>query len=98
MCQLPADKRFWGRFAGKVRLLAVITPYRTGGLDAALGIVSHQQVKASVVVDIQSIMAVVGRIQTRGKWHLIDRTGGMVRPEFIPSEMEEDEEEEIDSE
>jgi hypothetical protein len=43
-------------------------------------------------------MAVVGRIQTRGKWHLIDCTGGMVRPEFIPSEMEEDEEEEIDSE
>jgi hypothetical protein len=77
--------------AGKVRLLAVLTPYRTGGRDAALDIVPHYQSPAPIVADIQSIMAVVGRIKAGGKWYLIDRTGGMMRPEFIPRDETEEE-------
>ncbi|KAJ7829935.1 hypothetical protein B0H14DRAFT_3716279, partial [Mycena olivaceomarginata] len=91
VCQLPPDRNFWGNLAGKVRLLAVLTPYRTGGRDAALNIVPHYQSTAPIVADIQSIMAVVGRIQSGGKWYIIDRTGGMMRPEFIPSDETEDE-------
>lgn len=73
----------------------MITPYRTGGKDAALDIVSHRQAMAPVVLDLQTVMAVVGRLQSRGKWFLIDRTGGMVRPEFVPSDVVE---EDVDSE
>jgi len=86
VCKLPSDRKFWGKFSGKVRLLAVITPYRTGGQDAALDIVRHFQATTPIVADIQSIMAVVGRVETRGKWYLVDRSGAMMRPEFIPSD------------
>ncbi|KAJ6545558.1 hypothetical protein B0H19DRAFT_897021, partial [Mycena capillaripes] len=34
VCKLPPTRRFLGKLAGKVRLLALITPYRTGGKDA----------------------------------------------------------------
>jgi hypothetical protein len=40
-------------------------PYRTGGKDAALDIIPHYQSIAPIVADIQSIMAVVGLIQTQ---------------------------------
>ncbi|KAJ7721397.1 hypothetical protein B0H16DRAFT_1335362, partial [Mycena metata] len=93
VCKLPGDRKFWRHFAGQVRLLADITPYRTGSRDAALEIVAHHQPTAPVIVDIQSVTAVVGRLQTRGTWHLLDRTGGMVRPEFVPSDELEVEEE-----
>jgi hypothetical protein len=87
-----------GKLAGEVRLLAVITPYRTGGQDAALQIVSHQHAMATVVLDLQSVMAVVGRVYSQGKWFPIDRTGGMVRPEFVvPSGVEEEVETDLDS-
>lgn len=96
MCKIPdSNKKLWGKLTGDIQLLAVITPYRTGGKDAALDIVFHSQALTPIVTDIQSITSVVGRIQTRGKRYIIDRTGGMIRPEFIPAEdPEEDEEEE----
>ncbi|KAJ7763978.1 hypothetical protein DFH07DRAFT_867316 [Mycena maculata] len=84
VCKIPPDQ---------VRLLAVITPYKTGGKDAALGIVFHSQPLIQIVADIQSIMAVVGRIQSQGKWYIVDRTGGMVRPEFIPGDEGDEEDE-----
>ncbi|KAJ7508160.1 hypothetical protein B0H11DRAFT_1704741, partial [Mycena galericulata] len=88
VCKLPPNnrhnRRVWGRLAGATRLLAVIIPYQTGGKDAAVDIVSHTKPTAPIVADIQSVMAVVGRLQVQGRWYLIDRTGGMVRPEFVP--------------
>ncbi|KAF7372603.1 hypothetical protein MVEN_00123200 [Mycena venus] len=90
VCKLPPNRKLWGQLAGKLRLLAIITPYRTGGQDAALKIVSHQHAAATVALDLQSVMAVVGRVHSQRKWFLIDRTGGMVRPEFVPSGVEEE--------
>lgn len=94
VCKIPNNNHnLWGKLTGSLRLLAVITPYRTGGKDAALEIVQQFQPMAPIVADIQSVMAVVGRVQTRDRWYLIDRTGGMVRPEFIPGDEEEEEDE-----
>ncbi|KAJ6451862.1 hypothetical protein C8R47DRAFT_998294, partial [Mycena vitilis] len=93
VCKLPSNRKFWGKLTGHVRLLAVITPYSTGGKDAAVDIVSHRKALAPLVLDLQSVVAVVGRLETRGKWYLVDRTGGMVRPEFVPFEKEGDDEE-----
>jgi hypothetical protein len=45
----------------------------------------------TIITDLQGISAVVGRLETQGKWVIIDRTGGLIKPEFIPAaEMEED--------
>ncbi|KAJ7642387.1 hypothetical protein DFH06DRAFT_1097627 [Mycena polygramma] len=90
VCELPGSKRLWGKLAGKTRLLAVITPYRTGGRDASNDIFPHSQFLTPIVADVQSVVAVVGRLATRGKGYLLDRSGGMVRPEFIPTELYED--------
>ncbi|KAJ7939019.1 hypothetical protein B0H13DRAFT_1587284 [Mycena leptocephala] len=71
--------------AGQCRLLAVLTPCSTSGQDATKGIVSYNRTAATIVTDIQTVSAVVGRIKTRGKWTIVDRTGGLIKPEFVTS-------------
>ncbi|KAJ6516973.1 hypothetical protein DFH09DRAFT_940656, partial [Mycena vulgaris] len=86
--QLPTGK-LWGAFSGQTRLLAVLTPCSTTGRDATQEIVSYIQTNTQLVTDLQSVSAVVGRIQTRGKWVIVDRTGGLIKLEFVPAaEME----------
>ncbi|KAJ7779129.1 hypothetical protein B0H16DRAFT_1300412 [Mycena metata] len=84
VCEVPNGK-MWGEFSGETRLLAVITPCSTNGQDATARIVSHSRMVATIVTDIQTVVAVVGRIPTRGKWGIIDRGPGSVKPEFVPS-------------
>ncbi|KAJ6574382.1 hypothetical protein B0H19DRAFT_845001, partial [Mycena capillaripes] len=73
VCQLPKG-RVWGAFSGQCRLLAVLTPCSTLGQDATKGIVSYNRTTATFVTDIQTVSAVVGRIKSRGKWTIVDRT------------------------
>ncbi|KAJ7022514.1 hypothetical protein C8F04DRAFT_1194424 [Mycena alexandri] len=53
-------------------------------------ITNHSGFTSLLVTDLQSVVAVVGRIQTRGKWALVDRTGGLIRPQFIEADAEEE--------
>ncbi|KAJ7744382.1 hypothetical protein B0H16DRAFT_1857874, partial [Mycena metata] len=70
--------------SGQTRLLAVISPCQsTHGKDAALELMTHRGMGPAVVVDLQCVVAVVGRLQTRGSWNLVDRTGGLIWPEFF---------------
>ena len=46
---------------------------------------SLMQTDAMIVTDIQTVSVVVGRIRTRGKWTIVDRSGGLIKPEFVPS-------------
>jgi hypothetical protein len=39
-----------------------------------------------LVTDLQSVAGVIGRIQTQGHWAIVDRTGGFIRPEFVPDD------------
>jgi hypothetical protein len=88
-CSLPDSKEL-GSLAGKQRLLAVISPCkRTAGKDAALKIVTYSGLADPIVTDLQAIVAVVGRVETRGRWYLVDRTGGLIRPEFLQDDEEE---------
>ncbi|KAJ7456342.1 hypothetical protein B0H11DRAFT_2244021 [Mycena galericulata] len=84
VCQLPNGK-LWGGFSDQIRLLAVITPCSTEGKDATQEIVSFTRMATAIVTDVQIVSAVVGRIKTRGKWMIIDQSGGLVKPEFVPS-------------
>ena len=94
VCNVPEGK-IWGGFSGQTRLLAVITPCSTAGRDATKEILSHNRMTATIVTDIGTVSAVVGRIKTRGRWTIVDRTGGLVKPEFVPSaELQEKETEE----
>lgn len=87
--------RIWGAFSGQCRLLAVLTPCSTLGQDATKGIVSYNRTTATFVTDIQTVSAVVGRIKSRGKWTIVDRTGGLIKPEFVPS-VDDVEQENVD--
>ncbi|KAF8171399.1 hypothetical protein K438DRAFT_1613118, partial [Mycena galopus ATCC 62051] len=82
--KLPNNKVF-GAFSEQTRLLAVLTPCSTAGKDAAHEIVSHTQTNHRIIADLQSVSAVIGRMATRGKWVIIDRTGGLIKPEFAPA-------------
>ncbi|KAJ7028857.1 hypothetical protein C8F04DRAFT_883391, partial [Mycena alexandri] len=89
VCDLPRTAVF-DSLAGKRHLLAVITPCKnTKGKDASLEITNHNGFTSLLVTDLQSVVAVVGRIQTRGRWALVDRTGGLIRPQFIEADAEE---------
>jgi hypothetical protein len=82
VCQLPQDD-MWGTMARTTRILALITPCVTGGKDASVEITKYQTTTTSIITDIQTISCVVGRVLTRGKWGIIDRSGGLVKTEFI---------------
>ena len=84
VCELPTNKIF-GAFSGQTRLLGVLIPCSTAGKDATKEILSYTQTNSIVVADLQSVSAVIGRMQTRGKWVIIDRTAGLIKPEFVPS-------------
>ena len=81
---MPADHLFKG-FSGQLRLLTVITPCATGAQDATQQIVSYMQMNQQLVVDLNAISAIVGQFRTADKWVIIDRTGGLVKPEFVPA-------------
>jgi len=90
VCNLPVDT-FWGSFSGTTRLLAMLTPCKTLGKDAANEKTSYTHMTKPIIIDLRTIVAVVGRVETRGRWAIIDRTGGLVKPTFL-----EDEEDEMD--
>jgi len=84
VCDLPASKKL-GSISNKRRLLAVITPCQnTAGKDAALQLTTYRGMGTPVVSDLQAVVAVVGRMESRGTWTIIDRTGGLIRLEFVP--------------
>lgn len=81
VCKLPKDS-IWGYMSGKTRLLSVITPCSTEGKDATQELTSYTRMTTPIVTDLQTIIAVVGRIETRGEWMIIDRSAGLLHPEF----------------
>ena len=87
-CPIP-DNKFWGRdLRGTTVLLAVITPCVTMGKDATKQTTTYQHTTTQVVTDLRAINALVGRVQTRNRWGIIDRREESSRTEFIPSHME----------
>ena len=83
-CDIP-DKRFWGMLRGKKVLLAILKPCSTNGKDATQEVVTYTETTTEIVTDLRAVACVVGRIQTRDRWSIIDRSGDLVRTEFIES-------------
>ena len=82
MCDLGGEK-VWDDFHHTTQLLAVITPWRTNGEDAAVKTVKFKHTLALIVTDLRNIRGVVGRVESRGQWGIIDRnTAGLIHPMF----------------
>ncbi|KAJ7721256.1 hypothetical protein DFH07DRAFT_760513 [Mycena maculata] len=80
-----------GSLSTKKCLMAVITPCRnTQGKDAFLEMTTYRGMGSVIVVDLQCVVAVIGRVETRGSWKIVDRTGGLIHPEFAQSEGVDD--------
>ena len=78
---LPKDK-FFKTLSGKLLVLALITPWDTEGKSGAEDNVYMTSRKASVVTDVRSLRAVVGLVETRKRWGIIDRAPETVQVQF----------------
>jgi len=87
-CRLP-DEEFFGDLHGREQLLVLIEPCKTEGKDASLDCVEYRTTKTSFVTDIRNVKRLIGRVLTRGKWGIIDRTPGTAQTSFVEEEDED---------
>lgn len=73
-------------------MLALVKPCQTHGLDGRITMTSYCTFLASNVVDLRSIKAVVGRVESRGKWYIIDRSEN-IAPTAFHEQMDSDSDE-----
>ncbi|KAH9481215.1 hypothetical protein JR316_0005736 [Psilocybe cubensis] len=93
---VPGDD-FWGLWKRSLRLLAVVTPYRTNGKNAAttLTVFRESDKRATIALDLQSITNAIGRIYREQKgWAIVDRSDEYSRTIFVhggdPEEPDDD--------
>ena len=89
VCEL-GPQRVWKDLKELTLVLALIKPAKTNGEDASVVTTSFSQFSADVITDIQSIKAVIGRVETRGWWGIIDRSTTTARTTFAADEVDED--------
>ncbi|KAF8592922.1 hypothetical protein BDV93DRAFT_567159 [Ceratobasidium sp. AG-I] len=65
------------------RILADLTPCACTEGDATVNLVSYQRFQPRRILDIQAVENVVGRVSSRGRWYIIDRSVDGARTEFI---------------
>jgi hypothetical protein len=98
-CQLPDDTAF-GAFRGKLRLFAHITPCKTDGKDASKELTFYDMETASIITDLTTVRAVVGRVETTGgpsgrkQWGIIDRSTALVRTSFEEEALSDNDDDE----
>jgi hypothetical protein len=81
VCKLPTDA-FLEELSGMTWLLASVTPCNTGGRDAIQELTSYSSQAASVITDVRSIRAVIGRVHSRTEWTIIDRSSAISHAAF----------------
>lgn len=82
---IPSNDDFWGNMQGRRLLIAVIAPCRgVRNQDATQSVVAYAKNDPSVVaLDLAAVQNVVGRVFTRGKWGIIDRSSSQARTVFV---------------
>jgi hypothetical protein len=88
MCAL-GDERVWGSFRNTTQLLAVITPFKTKGEDAAMRLTHYKDTATSIVTDIRNIKRLAGRVESRGEWGIVDRSNDLAHGTFVVDEQAE---------
>ena len=64
-------------------LLALVTPCNTGGRDAIQELTTYSSQAASVITDVRSIHAVIGRVHSRTAWMIIDCSSAISHAAFV---------------
>ena len=71
---LPNNPGVFGQHAGTTHLLAIVQPCNTGThKDARKEMVAYKDYTRPVAIDLFHITAIVGRVKSRGDWHILDR-------------------------
>ncbi|KAG9310596.1 hypothetical protein JVU11DRAFT_9159 [Chiua virens] len=73
----------WKKLRHSVLLLAVITPAKTNGEDAALTTTQFSNFGVSIVTDLRNVKASIGTVETRKCWGIIDRAVGTAKTAFV---------------
>ncbi|KAG1729425.1 hypothetical protein EDD22DRAFT_788859 [Suillus occidentalis] len=81
VCPLSNNTQWLG-LAGKTLLLALIKPCQTGGRDATKEETRYSRNLASIITDLRNVKGVVGRVESRGEWTIIDRRNSFAKPAF----------------
>lgn len=88
-----SSNRALGRFSATKRLFALIAPIDVPpDSDATKEIVSYKKMRPTIALDLVAIEAVVGQFTANGRQIIIDRSEGLVKPEIVPSAVDEDDE------
>ena len=82
----------FGPLSGSLRLLALVKPCQTMGLVGTQEPTHYRAMLSPFVTDISNIKAIIGRVQTHGKWGIVDRTPGIAAAVF--GHLDEDSESE----
>lgn len=69
---LPTDQSFKA-LSGETLVLTLITPWETGGKNAARENTFMESKKADIVTDVRSLKATVGLVRVGKQWGIIDR-------------------------
>lgn len=91
-CEFPPASPQFRKLNPKLLLLGLVEPCNTDGQDATARVVFYNTTRAPRIINLLSISAVVGRVQTRGKWGIVDRSKGVARTDFV-GELDEVEDE-----
>ncbi|KAH7917964.1 hypothetical protein BV22DRAFT_1187293 [Leucogyrophana mollusca] len=83
--QLPTDP-FFNNLSGQLQILALVTPWNTEGADATKEPAFRRSKYAPIITDLRNVKAVVGLVETRGRWGIIDRGTGVAATVFIEDE------------
>ena len=88
VCKLPIDA-FFEELSGATCLLALVTPCNTAGQDAIQEHTTYSNQAASIITDVRSIKAVIGRVHSRGNWTIIDRSSAVAHAAFVVDDIED---------
>ena len=92
VCELPTDP-FLEELSGTTWLLALVTPCNTQGRHAILEHTTYSTQAASIIMDVRSIRAVVGRVQSRTEWAIIDRSPASSHAAFAVDDIDDSDDE-----
>jgi hypothetical protein len=81
ICKLP-DNNIFQDLRGKICLLALVIPCNTNGCHATMEMTMYTTTTTSVITDLQFIKAVVGCIESRVQWSIIDRSRSIAHVAF----------------
>jgi hypothetical protein len=94
VCPLDNEK-VWGSLRNTTCLLAVVTPFRTQGEDAAITLTHYQETTASIVTDVRNIKRLAARVESRGRWGIVDRSIDLAQGTYVVDEQSSSDESDV---